>query len=121
MSCCSPCLPWVSDSLAGCLLLMVSPLFLVQYFVSLPPLFFGTFLPAGLHVHEYSYNIFNEAMAAVLKIMDNNFSAEFHETDAYKALQKIVDEEAEELERLRQVCLPVRVPQSMNRAFLADQ
>lgn len=52
-----------------------------------------------------SYNIFNEAMAAVLQIMDSNFSAEFQESEAYKHLQRVVDEEAEELERLRQVIL----------------
>lgn len=50
-----------------------------------------------------SYNIFNDAMAAVLKMMDNNFSAEFQETEAYKNLEKVVEEEAEELERLRRV------------------
>lgn len=50
-----------------------------------------------------SYNIFNEAMVAVLKIMDNNFSAEFQQSQAYKSLQKVVDDEADELERLRKV------------------
>lgn len=40
---------------------------------------------------------------AVLKIMDSNFSAEFQQSQAYKSLQKVVDEEAEELERLRKV------------------
>jgi len=44
-------------------------------------------------------------MAAVLQIMDSNFSAEFQESEAYKNLQRVVDEEAEELERLRQVIL----------------
>ncbi|CAN0158874.1 unnamed protein product, partial [Scytosiphon promiscuus] len=48
-----------------------------------------------------SYNIFNEAMVAVLKIMDSNFSAEFQQSQAYKSLQKVVDDEADELERLR--------------------
>lgn len=49
-------------------------------------------------------------MAAVLKMMDNNFSAEFQETEAYKNLEKVVEEEAEELERLRRVrcqCAPL--------------
>lgn len=42
-------------------------------------------------------------MEEVLKMMDNNFSAEFHETEAYKKLERVVEQEAEELERLRQV------------------
>ncbi|CAM9873926.1 unnamed protein product [Hapterophycus canaliculatus] len=50
-----------------------------------------------------SYNIFNDAMVAVLKIMDSNFSAEFQQSQAYKSLQKVVDAEAEELDRLRKV------------------
>lgn len=50
-----------------------------------------------------SYNIFNEAMADVLEIMDNNFSNEFQKTDAFKTLEKVVDEEAQELERLKKV------------------
>lgn len=84
---------------------------------------FSENLPASLHPHRKrlgkvlsenvwfvmllfahgSYNIFNDAMAAVLKMMDNNFSAEFQETEAYKNLEKVVEEEAEELERLRRV------------------
>ncbi|CAM9494903.1 unnamed protein product, partial [Ascophyllum nodosum] len=50
-----------------------------------------------------SYNIFNDAMASVLKMMDNNFSAEFKESEAYRNLEKVVEEEAEELERLRRM------------------
>ena len=42
-------------------------------------------------------------MASVLKMMDNNFSAEFKESEAYRNLEKVVEEEAEELERLRRV------------------
>eukprot|EP00903_Cladosiphon_okamuranus_P012393 g11615.t1 len=49
-----------------------------------------------------SYNIFNEAMADVLKTMDNNFRNEFHNSEAFKTLERVVVEEAQELERLRQ-------------------
>lgn len=50
-----------------------------------------------------SYNIFNGAMADVLKTMDSNFGADFHKTDGFKGLEIQVDEEAQELERLKQV------------------
>lgn len=50
-----------------------------------------------------SYNIFDEAMSAVLKIMDTNFSFEFKKTEAFKNLEQVVKEEAEELELLRKV------------------
>ncbi|CAM9634125.1 unnamed protein product [Ectocarpus sp. 6 AP-2014] len=50
-----------------------------------------------------SYNIFDEAMSAVLKIMDTNFSFEFKKTEAFKNLEQVVKEEAEELELLRKM------------------
>lgn len=59
-----------------------------------------------------SYNIFNEAMAAVLKMMDTNFSAEFKESEAFKNLEKVVEQEAEELERLRKVGVRLEVARS---------
>ncbi|CAN0189228.1 unnamed protein product [Ectocarpus sp. 12 AP-2014] len=49
------------------------------------------------------YNIFDEAMSAVLKIMDTNFSFEFKETEAFKNLEQVVKDEAEELELLRKM------------------
>lgn len=53
----------------------------------------------------FSYNIFNEAMQEVVHIMESNFSTAFHNTDGYKKLEKKVQNEADELERLRKVCL----------------
>lgn len=50
-----------------------------------------------------SYNIFNEAMCSVLAIMETNFSAAFKRTEAFKTLEKSVQAEAEELERLNKV------------------
>ncbi|CAM9378969.1 unnamed protein product [Ectocarpus sp. 4 AP-2014] len=50
-----------------------------------------------------SYNIFDEAMSAVLKVMDTNFSFEFKKTEAFKNLEQVVKEEAEELELLRKM------------------
>ena len=44
-------------------------------------------------------------MADVLKIMDDNFSSEFQKTEAFKTLERVVDEEAQELKRLKQVRL----------------
>ncbi|CAM9985103.1 unnamed protein product, partial [Ectocarpus fasciculatus] len=50
-----------------------------------------------------SYNIFNEAMSVAVTMMDTNFSAAFKRSEAYKQLEKNVQDEAEELERLRKV------------------
>eukprot|EP00903_Cladosiphon_okamuranus_P011466 g10800.t1 len=56
-----------------------------------------------------SYNIFEEAMSAVLAMMDNNFSMAFKRTPAYKQLENNVVTEAAELERLRKMKqLPAR-------------
>lgn len=59
--------------------------------------------PASSILSSPSYNIFNEAMSAVLVMMDGNFSAAFKRTEGYKKLEKHVQDEAEELERLRKV------------------
>lgn len=50
-----------------------------------------------------SYDIFGEAMAEVLKVMEDNFSNEFRETEAFKALERAASVEAKELELLKQV------------------
>lgn len=50
-----------------------------------------------------SYNIFNEAMSVAVTMMDTNFSAAFKRSEAYKQLERNVQDEAEELERLRKV------------------
>lgn len=63
----------------------------------------STASPGLVTIRSRSYNIFNEAMSAVLKIMDTNFSYEFKRTEAFKNLEQVVKEEAEELELLRKV------------------
>ncbi|CAM9874054.1 unnamed protein product, partial [Scytosiphon promiscuus] len=50
-----------------------------------------------------SYNIFNEAMSAVLAMMETNFSADFKNSAAYKQLERSVQNEAEELEVLKKM------------------
>eukprot|EP00752_Nemacystus_decipiens_P018693 g16757.t1 len=50
-----------------------------------------------------SYNIFEEAMSAVVAMMESNFSAAFKRTAAYKNLERNVQKEADELERLRKM------------------
>lgn len=50
-----------------------------------------------------SYNIFNDAMSAVLAMMETNFSADFKNSMAYKQLERSVENEAKELEVLKKV------------------
>ncbi|CAM9833165.1 unnamed protein product [Ectocarpus fasciculatus] len=64
----------------------------------------------GHHVREKilqteitSFNIFSEAMSVVVLMMDTNFSAAFKRSEAYKLLEKDVQEEAEELARLKKM------------------
>lgn len=49
------------------------------------------------------YNIFDEAIAEVLNIMEVNFKADFERSESYKNLNRAVQREAKELELLKQV------------------
>lgn len=50
------------------------------------------------------YNLFDEAIAEVLDIMEVNFKADFERTREYQRLNRAVEREAKELAVLRQVC-----------------
>lgn len=49
------------------------------------------------------YNIFDEAIAEVLQVMEYNFKADFERTSSYKRLNRAVQREAKEMQVLRQV------------------
>lgn len=49
------------------------------------------------------YNIFDEAIAEVLHVMEVNFKADFERTMEFRSLSKAVEREARELQVLRQV------------------
>lgn len=49
------------------------------------------------------YNIFDEAIAEVLHVMEVNFKADFERTLEFRTLSKAVEREARELQVLRQV------------------
>lgn len=51
------------------------------------------------------YNIFDEAIAEVLKVMEVNFKADFERTMEFRRLTRAVEREARELAVLRQVRL----------------
>lgn len=62
-----------------------------------PPPFFALPRPAA------RYNIFDEAIAEVLDVMEMNFKADFERTTSFRDLNRAVQREARELQVLRQV------------------
>lgn len=51
----------------------------------------------------HRYNIFDEAIAEVLYVMEVNFKTDFERTKEYRNLNVAVEREAKELQVLRQV------------------
>lgn len=60
--------------------------------------------------------MFEEAMSAVVVMMDTNFSAAFKRTPAYKQLENNVLKEAAELDRLSKVWTAYRTEQLLGSA-----
>lgn len=76
---------------------------------------FGEFLkalplpPPPIHVAR-RYNIFDEAIAEVLHVMEANFKADFERTMEFRELSKAVEREARELQVLRQARSAPHIP-----------
>lgn len=73
------------------------------YHCGAPKLGVNTALPHAPSRVCVRYNIFDEAIAEVLHVMEVNFKADFERTMEFRSLSKAVEREARELQVLRQV------------------